>query len=51
VLLVQGKRHLDLTAGEVLPGAAGRPYVNAARHDDSYEVETLFAALERAATS
>jgi protein-disulfide isomerase len=37
--------------GGVRSGVNGTPtfYVNGARHDDSYELETLLAALERAA--
>jgi protein-disulfide isomerase len=34
----------------VRSGVNGTPgfYINGARHDDSYDVETLLAALERA---
>jgi protein-disulfide isomerase len=44
--------HEDFMSG-VRSGVNGTPtfYVNGARHDDSYEVETLLAALERAAAS
>jgi len=37
--------------GGVRSGVNGTPtfYINGARHDDSYEADTLFAALERAA--
>jgi protein-disulfide isomerase len=40
----------DFMSG-VRSGVNGTPtfYINAARHDDSYEIETLLAALERAA--
>ena len=42
--------HEDFLSG-VRSGVNGTPtfYVNGARHDDSYELETLLAALERAA--
>jgi protein-disulfide isomerase len=42
--------HEDFMSG-VRSGVNGTPtfYVNGARHDDSYDVETLMAALERAA--
>ena len=42
----------DFMSG-VRSGVNGTPsfYINAARHDDSYDIETLLAALERAATS
>jgi protein-disulfide isomerase len=42
--------HEDFISG-VRSGVNGTPtfYINGARHDDSYESETLFAALERAA--
>jgi protein-disulfide isomerase len=35
----------------VRSGVNGRPtfYINGARHDDSYDTETLLSALERAA--
>ena len=44
--------HEDFMSG-VQSGVNGTPtfYVNGARHDDSYEIETLLAALERAAAS
>jgi protein-disulfide isomerase len=44
--------HEDFMSG-VRSGVNGTPtfFVNGARHDDSYEVETLLAALERAAAS
>jgi protein-disulfide isomerase len=44
--------HEDFMSG-VRSGVNGTPtfYINGARHDDSYEVETLLAALERAAAS
>jgi protein-disulfide isomerase len=44
--------HEDFMSG-VRSGVNGTPtfYVNGARHDDSYETETLLAALERAAAS
>jgi protein-disulfide isomerase len=44
--------HEDFMSG-VRSGVNGTPtfYINGARHDDSYEVETLLAALERAAPS
>jgi protein-disulfide isomerase len=44
--------HEDFMSG-VRSGVNGTPtfYVNGARHDDSYEIETLHAALERAAGS
>jgi protein-disulfide isomerase len=40
----------DFMSG-VRSGVNGTPtfYINGARHDDSYEIETLLAALERAA--
>jgi protein-disulfide isomerase len=43
--------HEDFLSG-VRSGVNGTPtfYINGARHDDSYETETLLAALERAAT-
>ena len=43
--------HEDFMSG-VRSGVNGTPtfYINGARHDDSYEMETLLAALERAAT-
>ena len=42
--------HEDFMSG-VRSGVNGTPtfYVNGARHDDSYDIETLMAALERAA--
>ena len=42
--------HEDFMSG-VRSGVNGTPsfYVNGARHDDSYDFETLLAALERAA--
>jgi protein-disulfide isomerase len=42
--------HEDFMSG-VRSGVNGTPtfYINGARHDDSYEIETLLAALERAA--
>ncbi len=42
----------DFMSG-VRSGVNGTPtfYINAARHDDSYDIETLLAALERAAGS
>ena len=49
---VQAARvHEDFMSG-VRSGVNGTPtfYMNGARHDDSYELETLLAALERAAT-
>jgi protein-disulfide isomerase len=44
--------HDDFMSG-VRSGVNGTPtfYINGARHDDSYEIETLLAALERAAAS
>ena len=44
--------HEDFLSG-VRSGVTGTPtfFVNGARHDDSYDVETLLAALERAAAS
>jgi protein-disulfide isomerase len=44
--------HEDFMSG-VRSGVNGTPtfYVNGARHDDSYDAETLLAALERAAAS
>jgi protein-disulfide isomerase len=44
--------HEDFMSG-VRSGVNGTPtfYVNGARHDDSYETETLLAALERAAAA
>jgi len=44
--------HEDFMSG-VRSGVNGTPtfYINGARHDDSYELETLLAALERAAIS
>ena len=44
--------HEDFMSG-VRSGVNGTPtfYINGARHDDSYDIETLLAALERAATS
>jgi protein-disulfide isomerase len=44
--------HEDFIGG-VRSGVNGTPtfYINGARHDDSYELETLLAALERAATA
>jgi protein-disulfide isomerase len=43
--------HEDFLSG-VRSGVNGTPtfYINGARHDDSYESETLLAALERAGT-
>jgi protein-disulfide isomerase len=42
--------HEDFMSG-VRSGVNGTPtfYINGTRHDDSYELETLLAALERAA--
>jgi protein-disulfide isomerase len=42
----------DFMSG-VRSGVNGTPgfYINGARHDDSYDVDTLLAALERASTS
>lgn len=42
--------HEDFMSG-VRSGVNGTPtfYINGARHDDSYEIQTLLAALERAA--
>jgi protein-disulfide isomerase len=42
----------DFMSG-VRSGVNGTPtfYINGARHDDSYDIETLLAALERAAAS
>jgi protein-disulfide isomerase len=42
--------HEDFMSG-VRSGVNGTPtfYINGARHDDSYDIETLLAALERAA--
>jgi protein-disulfide isomerase len=44
--------HEDFMGG-VRSGVNGTPtfYVNGARHDDSYDTETLLAAVERAATA
>jgi protein-disulfide isomerase len=44
--------HEDFMSG-VRSGVNGTPtfYINSVRHDDSYEFETLLAALERAAAS
>jgi protein-disulfide isomerase len=44
--------HEDFMSG-VRSGVNGTPtfYINGARHDDSYDTETLLAALERAASS
>jgi protein-disulfide isomerase len=44
--------HEDFMSG-VRSGVNGTPtfYINGARHDDSYEIDTLIAALERAAAS
>jgi protein-disulfide isomerase len=44
--------HEDFMSG-VRSGVNGTPtfYINGARHDDSYDIETLLAALERAAAS
>jgi protein-disulfide isomerase len=44
--------HEDFMSG-VRSGVNGTPtfFINGARHDDSYDVETLVAALERAAGS
>ena len=41
----------DFLSG-VRSGVNGTPtfYINGVRHDDSYELETLLAALERAAS-
>jgi predicted DsbA family dithiol-disulfide isomerase len=41
--------HDDFMSG-VRSGVSGTPtfYINGVRHDDSYEMETLLAALERA---
>jgi protein-disulfide isomerase len=43
--------HEDFMSG-VRSGVNGTPtfFINGVRHDDSYEVEPLLAALERAAT-
>jgi protein-disulfide isomerase len=45
-----GRVHEDFMSG-VRSGVNGTPtfYINGIRHDDSYELETLLAALERAA--
>jgi protein-disulfide isomerase len=45
-----GRVHEDFMSG-VRSGVNGTPtfYINGTRHDDSYELETLLAALERAA--
>jgi len=44
--------HEDFMSG-VRSGVNGTPtfYINGARHDDSYDLDTLLAALERAAAS
>jgi protein-disulfide isomerase len=44
--------HDDFISG-VRSGVSGTPtfYINEARHDDSYDLETLLDTLERAATS
>jgi protein-disulfide isomerase len=44
--------HEDFMSG-VRSGVNGTPtfYINGARHDDAYDIETLVAALERAAAS
>jgi protein-disulfide isomerase len=44
--------HEDFMSG-VRSGVNGTPtfYINGARHDDSYEIQTLLTALERAAAS
>ena len=44
--------HEDFMSG-VRSGVNGTPtfYINGVRHDDSYEIDTLLAALERAAAS
>src|SRR5207247_5033195 len=44
--------HEDFLSG-VRSGVNGTPtfYINGARHDDSYEIETLLDALEQAAAS
>jgi protein-disulfide isomerase len=44
--------HEDFMSG-VRSGVNGTPtfYINGARHDDSYDIETLLGALERAAAS
>ncbi len=44
--------HEDFMSG-MRSGVNGTPtfYINGARHDDSYEIETLLAALERAGAS
>ena len=44
--------HEDFMSG-VRSGVNGTPtfYINRVRHDDAYDVETLFAALDRAAAS
>jgi protein-disulfide isomerase len=44
--------HEDFLSG-VRSGVNGTPtfYINGTRHDDSYDMDTLLAALERAATS
>jgi protein-disulfide isomerase len=44
--------HEDFMSG-VRSGVNGTPtfYINGARYDDSYDIETLLAALERAAAS
>ncbi len=56
-LLYENQRRLrdeDLRAyAEQLSGVNGTPtfYINGARHDDSYEMEVLLSALDRAAAS
>ncbi len=47
-----GRVHEDFLSG-VRSGVNGTPtfYINGVRHDDSYEIETLLAALQRAAAS
>jgi len=47
-----GRVREDFMSG-VRSGVNGTPtfYINGARHDDSYDVETMLAALERAAAS
>jgi protein-disulfide isomerase len=47
-----GRVHEDFLSG-VRSGVNGTPtfYINGRRHDDSYELQTLLAALERAAPS
>jgi protein-disulfide isomerase len=50
---VHAERVREDFMGGVRSGVNGTPtfYIDGVRHDDSYEVETLLAALERAAAA